>query len=63
MKGDATDLNYRIERLLATYLFTSPANAKYLGQFIDADATFVDQVPAQLLSEQILSRRINDDGS
>lgn len=36
---------------LASYVFAQPATAKYLSQFIDAQASFVNHIPAQLLGE------------
>ncbi|KAF2113758.1 Aldehyde/histidinol dehydrogenase [Lophiotrema nucula] len=36
-------------QLLAAYHFAATTHAKYLGQFIEADATFVNHVPSALL--------------
>jgi len=46
---DAIDLANRSGRLLASYVFTSPSAAKYLGQFVNASAVYVNQIPTQLL--------------
>ena len=47
---DAIDLaNAGDEPLLATYLFAAPAAAKYLSQFIDAHASFTNEIPGDLL--------------
>jgi hypothetical protein len=43
----------RSGRLLAIYVFTSPASAKYLGQFINASAVYVNQIPTQLLCKPL----------
>ena len=37
------------ERLRAAYHFAAPAHAKYLSQFILAEATFVNHIPSDLL--------------
>lgn len=37
--------------LLASYIFGSPAAAKYLGQFIRNEVSFVNYVPGELLSK------------
>jgi aldehyde dehydrogenase (NAD+) len=36
-------------RILASYVFAAPEHAKYLTQYISADASFVNHVPARLL--------------
>jgi len=46
---DAIDLANKSGRLLATYVFTSPASAKYLGQFVNASAVYVNHIPTQML--------------
>jgi hypothetical protein len=55
----------RSGRLLASYVFTSPASAKYLGQFTNASAVYVNQIPTQLLckplGENLGTTRINFD--
>lgn len=37
------------ERLSAAYHFAAPTHAKYLSQFIHAEATFINQIPSGLL--------------
>lgn len=47
---DAIDLaNSAAEPLLATYLFATPAAAKYLSQFINAHVSCTNDIPADLL--------------
>lgn len=36
-------------RLSAAYHFAAPTHAKYLSQFINAEATFINQIPTELL--------------
>ncbi|KAJ5662866.1 hypothetical protein N7507_003597 [Penicillium longicatenatum] len=45
---DAIDVNFN-QTLAATYAFAAPASAKYLTQFIDADISWVNHVPAHML--------------
>ncbi|KAJ5953655.1 hypothetical protein N7454_000551 [Penicillium verhagenii] len=45
---DAIDINFN-QTLAATYAFAAPASAKYLTQFIDADISWVNHVPAHML--------------
>ncbi|KAF2091441.1 ALDH-like protein [Saccharata proteae CBS 121410] len=46
---DAIDLASREDTVLATYLFSNLASAKYLGQFITSNATFVNHIQLGLL--------------
>ncbi|KAF2139364.1 uncharacterized protein K452DRAFT_337527 [Aplosporella prunicola CBS 121167] len=46
---DGIDLANRAELLLASYIFAMPTSAKYLGQFIGSQATFVNHIPLELL--------------
>ncbi|KAJ6015143.1 hypothetical protein N7540_009734 [Penicillium herquei] len=45
---DAIDINFN-QTLAATYAFAAPASAKYLTQFIDANISWVNYVPAHML--------------
>ncbi|KAJ9632343.1 hypothetical protein H2203_000748 [Taxawa tesnikishii (nom. ined.)] len=45
---DAIDLANRGDRLLAGYHFASPAQGKYLSQFIAAQVSFVNHIPSEL---------------
>lgn len=46
---DAIDLADRNGTLLASYIFASPSAGKYLSQFVQAHATFVNHIPIELL--------------
>jgi len=46
---DAIDFSNGSGSLLATYSFADPASAKYLTQFINARASFVNHIPTQIL--------------
>ncbi|KAM5345124.1 hypothetical protein ACJ41O_010986 [Fusarium nematophilum] len=46
---DAIDVSKRAGPLAAAYVFTTPAMAKYLCQFIDSAACFVNQIPVKLM--------------
>ncbi|KAF7715071.1 Uncharacterized protein PECH_003541 [Penicillium ucsense] len=45
---DAIDMNFN-QTLAAVYAFAAPASAKYLTQFIDADISWVNHVPSNML--------------
>ncbi|KAJ5622652.1 hypothetical protein N7528_005884 [Penicillium herquei] len=45
---DAIDINFN-QTLAATYAFAAPGSAKYLTQFIDANISWVNHVPAHML--------------
>ena len=40
---------------LASYLFANPATAKYLGQFVNARASFLNTLPIDLLGKSFLA--------
>ena len=40
--------------LLALYVFADPKSAKYLAQFIRADVSFINHIPASLLGASSL---------
>ncbi|CAI4214086.1 unnamed protein product [Parascedosporium putredinis] len=46
---DAIDTARKLGRLSAAYIFTTPAAAKYICDFVDADLCFVNHVPTNLL--------------
>ncbi|KAH7014596.1 Aldehyde/histidinol dehydrogenase [Microdochium trichocladiopsis] len=46
---DAIDTAPRHGTLAATYVFSKPDPAKYIGQFVDTSIVFVNQIPLQIL--------------
>ncbi|KAF4980027.1 hypothetical protein FZEAL_3889 [Fusarium zealandicum] len=50
---DAIDVSKRLGSLAAAYVFTTPAMAKYLCQFIDTAVAFVNQIPIKLMYSPI----------
>ncbi|KAF5669457.1 aldehyde dehydrogenase family 3 member b1 [Fusarium heterosporum] len=50
---DAIDTSRDIGSLAAAYVFTTPAMAKYLCQFLDTAVSFVNQIPTKLLYSPI----------
>ncbi|KAF2111902.1 putative PutA family dehydrogenase [Lophiotrema nucula] len=44
-----TNQSARSDQLLASYIFAPSGSAKYLSQFVQAQASFVNQVPLELL--------------
>ncbi|SPO01439.1 uncharacterized protein DNG_04112 [Cephalotrichum gorgonifer] len=46
---DAIDMTKKLGRLSAAYVFTTPATAKYVCQFLDSEASFVNHIPPVLL--------------
>ncbi|KAH6965162.1 Aldehyde/histidinol dehydrogenase [Fusarium venenatum] len=47
---DAIDASRDIGSLAAAYVFTTPAMAKYICQFLDTAVSYVNQIPTKLLS-------------
>lgn len=45
----SSNLVNSLGRLSAAYVFTTPPMAKYICQFIDSEASFVNHVPPTLL--------------